>query len=361
MCAVEDIFSSLGEVELVEGRGLRSEQLEGVDVLLVRSVTRVDDELLADHPLRFVGSATSGIDHVDTQALARRDIPFAYAPGANADSVVDYVISAIANCSDMLEQLLAGAEVGIVGYGHVGRRLGERLQALHIRSRICDPLLEGAGLPELNSLEDVLTCPVVCLHAELTRSPPWPSYHLVDASCLPLLRDGALLINAGRGELIDTSDLIAWLRGAPTVELVLDVWEGEPRINTRLLARCRYGTPHIAGYSYDGKLRATHMLYLALCKSLGAAAFKRQAPIEPLPVSVPSHLEGAALLRWLMAKVYDIRDDDLRMRGAMPDGFDELRRNYPRRRELGSVQVSNAGQLSEHALEMCRALGCRGV
>ena len=353
------MFSSLGEVELVEGRGLSSAQLEGVDVLLVRSVSQVDETLLADHPLQFVGSATSGIDHVDLEALARREIPFSHAPGSNADSVVDYVFSAIAQCSDKLEQLLAGAELGIVGYGRVGRRLSQRLQLLGIRSRACDPWLDADEFAELTSLEEVLACPVVCLHAELTRKSPWPSHHLLDAERLTLLREDALLINAGRGELIDTQALLDWLPSVPALELVLDVWEGEPLVDAGLLARCRFATPHIAGYSYDARLRATHMLYLALCRNLGVEASGEELSIEPVSVTIPAQCEGVELLRHLLGDVYDIREDDSSLRAVVPDSFDQLRRDYRRRRELGALHIENTQALSEEARQLCLALTCK--
>jgi erythronate-4-phosphate dehydrogenase len=358
MSAVEEVFSSIGEVRLVEGRSLRPQQLEGVDVLLVRSVTRVDDQLLNDHSLKFVGSATSGVDHVDRDCLARREIPFAYSPGSNADSVVDYVLSAIANCDNKLERILSGSPVGIVGFGHIGKRLQQRLHALGVSTLVNDPWLSPSECPKPSSLDDVLNCEVVCFHAELTREQPWPSYHMLDAHRLESLRPGTLLINAGRGELVDTRALLHWLPSRRDLKLTLDVWEGEPNISGELLGHCLFGTPHIAGYSFDGKLRATHMLYVALCKSLGVVPFKREPTAARLRVHVPSRLHGADLVRWVIAQVYDIADDDARLRAAMPDGFDRLRKNYPRRREIRSLEVSNPRELAEDARALCEAMGC---
>ena len=145
MRGVEGLFSSLGEVLMAEGRSIQPQQLEGIDILLVRSVTPVNEALLAEAGVSFVGSATAGTDHVDVGYLERCGIPFSAAPGCNADAVGDYVLSAIAHCDDLLEQLLAGERVGLVGFGHVGRTLQRRFDALGITALAYDPWLEQAS------------------------------------------------------------------------------------------------------------------------------------------------------------------------------------------------------------------------
>ena len=358
MCAVEEIFGAIGEVSLADGRAISSAQLQGVDVLLVRSVTRVDANLLQDHPLRFVGSATSGIDHIDRQALLDRGIGFAWAGGSNADSVVDYVLSAICQSADKLEQLLNGGVLGIVGYGHIGKRLKFRLSALGVSCKVYDPWLSAAEFPILTSLDEVLDCDVVCLHAALTQARPWPSFHLLGTRELGQLRPDSLLINAGRGELVDSEALQQRLRqeGAPSV--ILDVWEGEPRVDESLLALCRFGTAHIAGYSFDAKLRATGMLYRSLCSEFDLEGTGPDTGSESVPVSIPDGLEGAELIRWLLAQAYDIAEDDRLLRGA-PTGFDQLRKNYRKRRELSLLQPDNLAEMPLATRALLQALGCK--
>jgi erythronate-4-phosphate dehydrogenase len=358
MAGVEDIFSDLGTVELFEGRALSPGQLAGVDVLLVRSVTRVDDDLLADHAPRFIGTATSGFDHVDRNVLQRRGIPFAWAPGSNADSVVDYVFSALCHHRERLAGLLAGEPLGIIGYGHIGRRLEERLARLGIRCHAYDPWLEPGDSPALGDLDRVLGCPVVCLHAALTDAPPWPSRHMLDAAQLAALPADALLLNAGRGELIDTQALLQMHRARPDVSLVLDVWEGEPAISADVLAAATLGTAHIAGYSHDGKLRATVMLYRAARGALGLEPAAPRRFLSPLEVEVPSDIEGQALFCRLVSEVYDVAEDDRALRAAMPDGFDRLRRTYRRRRELSALRILNGAELGASARAFCEAMGC---
>lgn len=345
-------------MRLAEGRGISAALLEDVDVLLVRSVTRVDASLAAAGKLHFVGTATAGIDHVDCAALAARNIHFASAPGSNAQSVVDYVCSAICHSGDTLERLLAGASVGIIGYGHVGRALYRRLQALGIKALAYDPWLESDVFPELVELHQVLACEVVSVHAELTRQQPWPSYHLLGDDELNQLHPTALLINASRGELVDPTALLHVLAARPELQVVLDVWENEPHIDEQLRARCKLATPHIAGYSFDAKLRASHMLYRALCESLQIKSLRSSDGDEHWYVDVPVDLQGAALLRWLLLETYDIRLDHAALLAAMPSGFDQLRRDYRKRRELSTLRISNGPALLPAARALCTALGC---
>ncbi len=348
------MLDPLGEVQTFDGRALDAAALVDADVLLVRSVTRIDDVLLDGCELRFVGSATSGIDHVDRAALEARGIPFAYAPGSNADSVVDYVLSALCQHPAQFARLLDGEPLGIIGYGHIGQRLHQRLARLGIRCRAYDPWLEGREA--LVELDEVLSCPVLCLHAALTREAPWPSEHMLDAAQLARLPFEALLLNAGRGELIATDVLLSLAESRPDISLVLDVWEGEPELDQRLLALSRYGTAHIAGYSIDGKLRATETLAGAMCEALGLQASAAGTGLPPVPVSVPAGLEPQDLLSWLVGQAYDLREDDAMLRAVVPDGFDRLRREYGQRREVGMLSIENLAALDLDSQALCAAL-----
>jgi erythronate-4-phosphate dehydrogenase len=346
--AVESYFGELASVRYIDGRGLKRVDLLDTDVLLVRSVTRVNEALLAGSSVRFVGTATSGYDHIDQAWLANNQIGFAHAPGSNANSVVEYVLAAIANSVQKLEQLLAGGELGIVGYGHIGRALTARCEALGLSYKVYDPWLAPATIANAASLDQVLACEVVSFHAALTRQQPWPSYHLLGAKQLAQLSPDTLLINAGRGELIDCAALLELRQKGGGPMTVLDVWEGEPAIDSSLLALVETGSAHIAGYSLDGKYLATKMLRDNVCKH-----FKLDCPggasgcEPPASMTVPPDLRDAALLRWALGARYDIREDDRLLRAATlgidaeksPAGFDLLRKSYRQRRELLGSQV----------------------
>lgn len=363
--AVEHYVGTVGRVQRYSGRALRAAQLAGVDVLLVRSITRVDEQLLAGSTVRFVGTATSGVDHVDQLWLRRQGIGFRHAPGSNANSVVEYVLAAIATVGSHLETLLAGGCMGIIGYGHIGKALAARLNRLGIRHRIYDPWLDQHTVPHAASWDELLRCDVISLHPELTRELPWPSHHLFESQALSRLQPGCLLINASRGAVLDNTALRHCLENNAPVDAVLDVWEGEPLVDAQLLQRVRLGTAHIAGYSLDGKLLATRMLVEAMSAHFGLSwQDPGSAAGDPPPITVAKRLEPLALLRHLLRCRYRIDEDDAALRevaagdpAAAAAGFDRLRRDYPPRRELLGSRVSLQGP-SDGSLDILRGLGC---
>ena len=225
--------------------------LVDAQALLTRTVTRVDGRLLDGADVRFVGTASAGTDHIDLNYLAARGIPFSSAAGCNASAVGDYVLAAIALCGK-LEPILAGAEVGLVGYGNVGRGLAKRLAALGARVRVYDPwTTQFDSHVQETDLQGVLSCGVVSLHAALHDSQPFPSFGMIGLQEAKVIGRDTLFINAGRGGLLsEEAALYLVERG---VDLVLDTWPNEPRVSLELLNGARYATPHIAGYSETAK------------------------------------------------------------------------------------------------------------
>lgn len=365
MPRVRDWFAPLGDVRVLPGRTLAAADVREADVLLVRSVTRVDRALLDGSRVQFVGTATIGTDHLDLDWLRSAGITVASAPGCNAQSVVEYVLSALCVTNDLLESLQGRrSRVGIVGLGNVGGRLARRLSALGIDVIGCDPLVAESVIPR-RALDEVLAADVVCLHTPLTRGGDHPTWHLLDAARIAALRPGTLLLNAGRGDVVDTAALLQRLRRAADLDVVLDVWEGEPAINIDLLERLRLGSPHIAGYSQDGKLAGTRMVLEACCRH-----FELQLPqlddAEVRPrLQLDAALDEVALLRSAVLQAYDIRADDTRMRAALRDddvsgaAFDALRRHYPVRRELAAFEVDVSGVLSVRQRQLLSAAGVR--
>lgn len=350
---VRECFAPLGTVVTLPGRTLAPAAVAAADILLVRSVTPVDARLLDGSRVGFVGTATIGTDHLDLAYLRDAGIAVASAPASNAQSVVDYVLSALATLDGVLERVCGGSvgcSVGIVGLGNVGSRLLRRLLQMGINAVGYDPFVSAADLPQ-RPLAQVLKCDVVCLHTPLTREGEHPTWHLLDATRLSTLKPGAVLLNAGRGAVIDNAALLQLLEQRPDLQVVLDVWESEPAISIPLLAHVTLGTPHIAGYSLDGKLAGTQMLLRACCEFLGEPVPPQQAGGALQQLALPEAGGSAVdVLRAALLAVYDPRRDDLALRaerGAdapeMADHFDRLRKHYPVRREIAGFVIQGAG------------------
>ena len=368
MAGVHQYLAHLGSVHRVNGRALKNSDLKKADALLVRSVTNVDENLLKDTPVKFVGTATSGFDHIDRNYLSHKHIGFAHAPGSNANSVVEYVLGAIAEVGDKLEQLFSGGTVGIIAYGNIGSLLARRLSALGIRFCVYDPWLEPSQIENAATLEEVLACDVVTIHAQLCHTEPWPSFHLLGELELGQLRPGTLLINASRGAVVDNTALEKLLLGGAKFIAILDVWESEPLVPQSLLSLVRYGSAHIAGYSLDGKLLATAMLANAMRENFGAppGSVAETGSDSRLPICLPGLLSGAPLLRALLKHNYDLAKDDQLLRQAVSGkeaanaakNFDGLRKAYRVRREVyGSVVGATIGDLGD--VKIIEAMGCK--
>jgi len=348
---VERAFASLGEVHLLAGRDMRADQIRDADILLVRSVTRVDASLLHGSSLRFVGSATIGFDHIDREYLQQQHVGFATAPGSNATSATEYVLSALMAWSLQQGKGLAGKTVGIIGCGNVGSRVRQRLAVLGMHCLVNDPPLQATGNhDDFVSLDEVLQADIVTLHVPLTAKGSYPTRHLADAAFLDRLKAEALLINTSRGAVTDNRALDRLLAIRDDLSVVLDVWENEPAISAPLLQKVDLGTPHIAGYSYDGKLCGTEMIYRAACDYF-AAPVQWQAADEVKPaasIDLRAHESDNRLevARHAVLACYDVRRDDERLREtlSLPEArraaaFDRLRKDYPVRREFSETTV----------------------
>lgn len=348
------LFEDLGHITTTPGRPFERALLKQADVLLVRSVTAVDGALLEGTPVRFVGSATIGTDHVALDDLRQRGIHFAHAPGCNAMAVAEYVLQAVLSWPP---RALAELSVGVVGLGNVGRRVAGLMQALGAQVLAHDPWLTQAppGV-RLVSLEQALAADVVTLHVPLVDSGPHPTRHLLNGARLAALGPRRLLINTSRGAVVDNAALLALLQTGQAPVTVLDVWENEPLVPPELLALTVNGSPHVAGYSVEGKTRGTWMLYQALCRWRGEEPVRAMPQLAP-PRHWPHAIDDvASVLAWLHA-AYRLEDDHQRLCevvGLSPDGmhyrseaeraagFDLLRKRYPARHEMAGWHVTGA-------------------
>lgn len=341
-----ELFSRLGTVQSVPGRPIPQDALNDADALMVRSVTKVNEGLLTGKPVKFVGTATAGTDHVDDAWLATQGIGFSAAPGCNAIAVVEYVFSSLLIIAQRDGFQLRDKTVGIIGVGNVGSRLNARLEALGIRTLLCDPPRADRGdagefwpLEKLVAEADILT-----FHTPLNMSGPYATHHLVDADLLAQLPADRILINACRGEVVDNAALLEALNGSKKLTAVLDVWEPEPDLSLALLDKVAIGTAHIAGYSLEGKARGTTQVFEAFSQFIGQPQTVPLESLLPAPefaeVTLRGALSEAKLLR-LIHLVYDVRRDDRPFRrvAGKPGEFDKLRKFYEERREWSSLRV----------------------
>ena len=349
---VREAFERLGAVELHAGRDVTPQIVADADILLVRSVTRVDAALLRGSRVRFVATATIGTDHVDLEALQQLGIGFAAAPGSNANSVAEYVVTALLVLAKRTGRPLSGLRLGIVGVGNVGRRVAARARALGLMDPLLNdpPRARAEGPAGFVSLDRLLAeADIVTLHVPLVAEGPDRTRHLVDRRFVEALRPGAWLLNTARGAVAETEALIAGRRSRRLGALVCDVWEGEPRPSPDLVEVADLGTPHIAGYSTDGKLEGVRMIHEAACRHLGIAPDwdpERHLPPPEDPRIGWRHGDAVQTgIARAVARAYDIERDDRDMRHALSGrndagaGFDRLRREYPVRREFRAYEV----------------------
>ena len=370
-------FAAFGPVEPRPAAAIVAPLPPSLRLLILRSVTRVDDALLDGATgLRFVGSATSGVEHIDVRCLRQRGIAWAAAPGCNAEAVVDYVLSVLCHQLPGFPSATPQLTVGIVGCGHSGDRLRRRLEALGLRCLICDPL-RAAELPSRPLAELLAAADAISLHLPLSDG----NRHLIGAEALAQLRSGALLINSARGALIDSEALLRRSAAPGAPRLALDTWEGEPAIDSDLLACVHLATPHIAGHTASARRRALALLYEAACQHLGApdpsalssaGASGAQTAAEPAPV-IPAveplclRAEDAqnfpVLLQRLSAHCCPLEELDRQLRtllAATPDdtaqGFAAARAAPPPRLEFSELPLL-AQSLPLATQRMLRAAG----
>lgn len=341
-----ELFSRLGEVKAVPGRPIPQSELDDADALMVRSVTKVNRDLLAGKRIKFVGTATAGTDHVDEAYLREAGVAFSAAPGCNAIAVVEYVFSALMGLAERDGFALTDRTVGIVGVGNVGSRLQARLEALGVRTLLCDPPRAERGddadfrpLDELVNEADILT-----FHTPLYKEGAYKTLHLADEALIRRLKPGAIIINACRGPVVDNAALLKCLNEGQKLSVVLDVWEPEPELNLDLLKKVDIGTAHIAGYTLEGKARGTTQVFEAFSAFIGQAQQVALDTLLPAPefgrITLHGPLDQATLKR-LIHLVYDVRRDDapLRKVAGIPGEFDKLRKNYLERHEWSSLYV----------------------
>ncbi|MBT8386806.1 MAG: 4-phosphoerythronate dehydrogenase, partial [Ignavibacteria bacterium] len=265
----KEVFSKFGDVHLADGRRITNQQLKNVDALIVRSITNVNRNLLDGTKVKFVGTATIGCDHVDLNYLKKKNISFADAKGCNADSVAEYVFTALLKIAANENLMLNKKSIGVVGIGNIGSRIVKIAQALGMSVLKNDPPLERKGIGiKYVSLDEILQADIITLHVPLNKGGRDNTVHLLNKDNLNQIRNGAIIINTSRGVVIDNDALYNITRSKRLFN-ILDVWENEPSVSIGLLNMTQIATAHIAGYSLEGKLNGTKMICEALYSFMG--------------------------------------------------------------------------------------------
>lgn len=345
-----DAFSGLGEVVELAETEFTPERMQGADVVVSRSKTRLNRALFQGTGVKFAGTCTAGIDHADPEALAELGVHFASAPGCNANAVSEYVLAALLEAADQLDFRFKGKTLGIIGHGQVGTRVDRKAKALGFRVLRSDPPKQACGGEgPFVDLETLLReSDVVTLHVPLVETGPFPTRNLLGEAELSLLKPGVILLNACRGEAVDTAALIQAKHSARIAWLVLDVWDPEPGIPTGLLEVADLATPHIAGHSVEGKVNGTRQIREQLCElmKLDVPAWDPE-PLMPSPEIPEVNLSDEGTLeerlRICVKACYDIRLDDRQLREStedIPAHFTRLRRNYRDRREFLATRIT---------------------
>jgi len=339
--AATDLFSQIGDITVMPGREIRRETLGDAEILLVRSITAVDAALLDGSKVCMVGSATSGLDHIDTEYLQSAGIKLFHARGANADAVVDYCLSAMSYAVMEKGLDIMQSCVGIIGGGAVGKKLQQRLHALGISCLVNDPPLaaQSSQTNEYVSLEEALQCDVVSLHVPLTNAGDFPTRDLLSSNNLELLAENCLLIHTCRGGVIDETALVRHLDTHKGVTSVVDVWANEPRVNPDLVNKVDIATPHIAGYSTNAKAMASFMLFDQIMRELADTPGAMGVDSDTSVALEVGDNPWAAPLVALPLMDLSARFKAQIAKESAPTAFDELRQSLVQRVEFSQQAV----------------------
>lgn len=327
---IADALIAMGnEVVALPGVSINNADVKNADALFVRTRTRCDETLLAGSNVRFIGTATIGYDHIDARYCADNGIEWSNAAGCNANAVLQYVQSAIYIWAKENGRMLKGLVLGIVGVGEIGSRVAQWAVSAGLRVMLNDPPREAKGEKGFVSLNKIADeCDIITFHPTLTKSGAFPSYHLADEAFFASLKRCSLLINASRGPVVDNVALLRALDNNKELRAVIDVWENEPEISLSLSNKVYIATPHIAGYSAEGKINATNIVLRAFAAKFNCSkllpSLSLPSPVNPL---VEAETEAEALLN-----IYNPKKDSFALKKE-PALFESLRNNYELRRE----------------------------
>ncbi|MCK5225827.1 MAG: 4-phosphoerythronate dehydrogenase [Planctomycetes bacterium] len=360
---VSECFSSIGDIKAVPGNEIRPGTIADTDILLVRTIMQVNSDLLANSKIRFVGAVSTGFEHVDIDYLQRNNIGFSSAPGSNSNSVAEYIVAALLSVAKDKKLNLQNKSIGVIGVGNIGSKVAKKAAALGMRIYLNDPLLQRRTHDEKYlPLNDLFDCDFITLHTPLTFQGQDKTFHLADEVFFKSLKHDCVFINTSRGGVVDTNALKTAIKSDKFKSVVLDVWENEPNIDSELCKLVDIATPHIAGYSLDGRATGTGIVYRAVCKHFGLdynldlQSFLPKPAVSQLKINPQPGDEQDIIIK-AVEQVYRIKEDDSQLRKILTlpaiernAFFGQLRKNYPVRREFNSLEIileSNCKSLAD--------------
>lgn len=337
------VLEPYAQVSYYEPSEITNAVMRDADILITRTRTRVDKRLLSGSRCRFVGTATIGYDHIDTQYCADNGIKWVNAPGCNAMSVAQYVLSSILLWARSKGRDVADLTIGIVGVGHVGTVVERYCRAVGMKVLLNDPPRAAVdGEKYFVSIDEIATrADIVTFHTPLTMSGEYATCHLGSARFFDTLQRSPLIINTSRGAVVDNYALLRALNTEKVGDAIMDVWEGEPRLNTALMLASFIATPHIAGYSSDGKANATRMVVEAVGKELGVEIDTSELVPPTPPVSVLSLARNSDPVATAVLSSYNPLFETRSLK-RQPHDFEKLRNSYGIRREFHAYTVTGA-------------------
>lgn len=333
------------EVKYLPGRMISNILIKNTDALLIRTRTNCTEKLLSETPVKFIGTATIGFDHIDSLYCEKNNIEWTNAPGCNSSSVQQYITAALLKLSSDNKFKLKDKTIGIIGVGNVGAKVEKSARLLGMKVLLNDPpRARKEGESNFVSLEDILKrSDIITLHVPLNYEGEDKTYHLFDERCFNLIKKRIWLINSSRGEVVETSILKKSLDTGKLRGAIIDVWENEPDIDFSLVPKVLIATPHIAGYSIDGKAKGTAMVVNSLSRFFDLP-LKDWYPKDVPPHDVPDifiDCKGKSdekVINQAVSYTYSIADDDINFR-YNPSDFESLRGDYPFRREFHAFTV----------------------
>jgi len=342
---LQGILEPYAEVRYLPGNLIVRDSLMHADALLIRTRTRCDKSLLEGTSVKFIATATIGFDHIDTGYCKSANIRWVNAPGCNSSSVQQYLTAALLMIAHRHDFSLSDKILGIIGVGNVGSKVQAAANLLGMKVKLNDPpRARKEGSAAFVALEEILeTCDIISIHVPLIREGEDMTFNLFDSSLFGKVKEGAWLINSSRGEVVETNALKTALSSGKLNGAVLDVWENEPDIDYELLRQVYISTPHIAGYSTDGKANGTAMAVQSLSQFFGLPLREFYPPSLPAPSDPTIALDGTGksgqqIVHEAVMQTYPIMEDHIRLQTA-PGSFEQQRGSYPNRREFAAYKV----------------------